>query len=226
MVFFHENAGNIGLRLDYFELAYKRLNCDIFVIAYRGYSDSDGHPDETLIKQDMEYLSSYITAQFKHKYYHAGGIFIVGRSLGGAVGAYLAHLNEQASKINYYEHNFNGIVLENTFTSIDNMVDTLFPPLKYVKPLMLNMHWDTASLIEEIRSPLLIVVGEKDEIVPSDHGLILFDKAKNSIFKDILTVKDGMHNDTWQVANVDYIEKLDGFFTKCSELRSYITKLT
>ena len=98
MVFFHENAGNIGLRLDYFELAYKRLNCDIFVMAYRGYSDSDGKPDEALIKKDMEYVNSYITSQFKHKYYHAGGIYLVGRSLGGAVATYLTHVNELASK--------------------------------------------------------------------------------------------------------------------------------
>ena len=144
MVFFHENAGNIGLRLDYFELAYKRLNCDIFVVAYRGYSDSDGIPDEHFIKKDMEILNTYITNNFKHKYYHAGGIFIVGRSLGGAVGSYLAQLNEQVSRQNHYDHNFNGIVLENTFTSIDDMVDAIFPFLSFFKSFILKMHWDTS----------------------------------------------------------------------------------
>ena len=102
MVFFHENAGNIGLRMDYFEFVYKRLNCDIFVIAHRGFSDSDGYPDETLIKNDMTILNEYITSQFKHKYYNAGGIDIVGRSLGGAVGSYLAMLNEQEAIADYY----------------------------------------------------------------------------------------------------------------------------
>lgn len=197
MIFFHENAGNIGLRLDYFELAYKRLNCDIFVIAYRGYSDSDGVPDEALIKKDMIHLNNYITSQFKHKYYHAGGIFIVGRSLGGAVGTYLASINELGAKENYYDHNFNGIVLENTFTSIDDMVDVIFPFLKYLKWIVLNMHWNTNALIKDIRSPLLIVVGEKDEIVPSDHGTRLYDSAVNTVLKDTLYVKDGHHNDTW-----------------------------
>ena len=170
MVFFHENAGNIGLRLDYFELVYKRMNCDIFVIAYRGYSESDGYPDEKLIKKDMIYLNKYITSQFKHKYYHAGGIFILGRSLGGAVGSYLASINELESMENYYQHNFNGIVLENTFTSIDDMVDVLFPFLTYFKSLVLNMHWKTSALIENLTSPILIVIGEKDEIVPPFMG--------------------------------------------------------
>jgi hypothetical protein len=30
-----------------------------------------------------------------------------------------------------------------------------------------------------------------------------------SIYKDILAVKDGMHNDTWQVGGIQYVEKLN-----------------
>ena len=42
IVFLHENAGNIGLRLDWFGLVYDRLNCNIVCFAYRGYSRSEG----------------------------------------------------------------------------------------------------------------------------------------------------------------------------------------
>ena len=42
VVFFHENAGNIGLRLDYFQQLYHTLGIDVLVFAYRGYSDSTG----------------------------------------------------------------------------------------------------------------------------------------------------------------------------------------
>ena len=45
LIFLHENAGNIGLRLDWFELMYKNLNCNILAVAYRGYSRSQGSPD-------------------------------------------------------------------------------------------------------------------------------------------------------------------------------------
>lgn len=220
MVFFHENAGNIGLRLDYFELAYKRLNCDIFVIAYRGYSDSDGVPDEQMIKKDMEVLNVYITNNFKHKYYHAGGIFIVGRSLGGAVGTYIAHLNEQVARQNHYDHNFNGLVLENTFTSIDDMVDALFPVLSLVKSFVLKMHWNTSQILPSLRMPILIVTGDKDEIVPTQHSDVLYKQATSSIWKEFLIVAGGTHNDTWQVGGIAYVEKLNAFFNKCSELRS------
>ena len=44
VVFMHENAGNIGLRMDWFELMYNRMNCNIVCFAYRGYSRSEGSP--------------------------------------------------------------------------------------------------------------------------------------------------------------------------------------
>jgi len=40
IVFMHENAGNIGLRLDYFEHICNNIGCNIVAIAYRGYSKS------------------------------------------------------------------------------------------------------------------------------------------------------------------------------------------
>ena len=42
VIFMHENAGNIGLRLDYFELIYHNLNVNVVAVAYRGYSKSGG----------------------------------------------------------------------------------------------------------------------------------------------------------------------------------------
>lgn len=40
VVFFHENAGNIGLRLDYFERLCKQVGVNVLCVAYRGYSGS------------------------------------------------------------------------------------------------------------------------------------------------------------------------------------------
>ena len=40
VLFLHENAGNLGLRMDYFSMLYHELGCNIIAFAYRGYSDS------------------------------------------------------------------------------------------------------------------------------------------------------------------------------------------
>ena len=44
LIFFHENAGNIGLRLDWFQLVYTNLGVNILAVAYRGFSASEGKP--------------------------------------------------------------------------------------------------------------------------------------------------------------------------------------
>lgn len=59
VVFMHENAGNIGLRLDWFELAYHKLGVNIVSVAYRGYSRSTGSPSEAGMLKDAEAMVAF-----------------------------------------------------------------------------------------------------------------------------------------------------------------------
>lgn len=89
IVFFHENAGNLGLRLDYFNMLYHDMGHNILAFAYRGYSDSklkSGFPNEVILKQDARLIVQYLK---EHKNPNQP-LFLVGRSLGGAVAAYAA----------------------------------------------------------------------------------------------------------------------------------------
>ena len=52
LIFFHENAGNIGLRLDWFQLVYTNLGVNILAVAYRGFSASEGKPSQEGILLD------------------------------------------------------------------------------------------------------------------------------------------------------------------------------
>lgn len=90
MVFFHENAGNLGLRLDYFNMLYHNMGFNIIAFSYRGYSDSTleaGFPSESTIKQDAELIVAYLKTKFSNS---NSNLFLLGRSLGGAVAAYAA----------------------------------------------------------------------------------------------------------------------------------------
>ena len=40
IVFFHENAGNIGARIEYFKYYQLLVHVNILVVSYRGYGDS------------------------------------------------------------------------------------------------------------------------------------------------------------------------------------------
>ena len=42
----HENTGNLGMNLDYFETLVKKVGVNVLCVSYRGYSKSEGVPSE------------------------------------------------------------------------------------------------------------------------------------------------------------------------------------
>lgn len=69
-------------------------------------------------------------------------IYILGRSLGGAVTIYVASQDT-------YKNAIKGLILENTFTSIQDMVKIVLPPLSHLGPLHRNF-WPSKDRIPSI----------------------------------------------------------------------------
>lgn len=46
IIYFHENAGNIGNRLQFISDFYFQLGVNVLIVGYRGYGHSEGHPSE------------------------------------------------------------------------------------------------------------------------------------------------------------------------------------
>jgi fermentation-respiration switch protein FrsA (DUF1100 family) len=168
MVFFHENAGNIGLRMDFFEMAYKRFDCNFLVVAYRCYSGSERGPDGSAtpnqegIMIDADAIAEYIVAEPR---INKNKVFAHGRSLGGAVVTHLA-----AKQSRDKTPLFTGIIVESTFTSISDMADTLFGFLKHLGPIkayMLKLKWENINEINDITCPILFISGSADTFVPT-----------------------------------------------------------
>ncbi|KAJ1472709.1 Alpha/Beta hydrolase protein [Baffinella frigidus] len=134
LIFFQENAGNMGLRLPSMHELWSKLRVNVFMVSYRGYGRSEGAPDEEGLMLDAEAGAPdeeglMLDAEAALLYVvsrpdvDAKRILVHGRSLGGAVGCFVA---EQ-----YPEH-VKGLILENTFTSIADMVDVVLPgPMDY-----------------------------------------------------------------------------------------------
>jgi hypothetical protein len=89
IIFFHEAAGNLGLRLSYFQKIYEQLDADILCIPYRGYSDSQGTPSEQGLMTDSKAVMEYARSELAADYRDKGGVFVQGRSIGGAVTTYI-----------------------------------------------------------------------------------------------------------------------------------------
>ena len=84
MIFFHGNAGNVGSRLPNISVIIREMNCNVLILAYRGYGNSEGTPSELGLKLDAEATLEYA---IKREDIDPKRIFVFGRSLGGAVAA-------------------------------------------------------------------------------------------------------------------------------------------
>lgn len=212
VLFFHGNAGNIGLRLPNALQMLQYLNVNVLLVEYRGYGDSDVvTPNEKGLRLDAEAALRFI---LKHPKIDAAKIFLFGRSLGGAVAFHLAQYAEK-------QHlPLAGVIVENTFTSIADMVDHLMAFLAPVKNLVLRIGWNSANIVPTIQSPILYVAGAKDVLVPHKHMLQLYRMSVGSRLAKLYIVKEGTHNDTWVQGGAEYWEAIRAFVGQATESTS------
>lgn len=175
----------------------QRLQCNVFMLSYRGYGESEGYPSQSGITKDAQAALDHLV---ERKDIDTSRIVIFGRSLGGAVGAVLAKNNPDK---------VSALILENTFTSILDMAGIMLPFLRWFiggssakGPKLLNCvvrsPWSTLDVVAEVKQPILFLSGLQDELVPPSHMRMLYDKAvehnRNCRFVDF---PSGMHMDTW-----------------------------
>ena len=167
LVLFHGNAGHLSNRI-YKINELNKLNINILLISWRGFSGNKGSPTEKNLYQDAKAAIKWLNEQKIEN----EQIILYGESLGSGVAVEIAKKN-----------NFNGIILESPFTSIENSAKIYYPYLP-VK-LLLKDKYDSISKIKMINIPILIMHGKKDDVVPFAMGKELFEKAntpKHSYF--------------------------------------------
>jgi hypothetical protein len=59
-----------------------------------------------------------------------------------------------------------GVIIENTFTSIGDMVDHLMPLVAIFRKFIQKIFWPSIDRIGNVTAPLCMIRGMKDEIVP------------------------------------------------------------
>ncbi len=209
IIFFHGNAGNIGLRLPNAIQMYKYLKANIWLIEYRGYGDSDDvKPNEAGLKMDAEAVWNYVNnpqLNIHMPNVDPRRLFVFGRSLGGAVAFHLAQHSQMAAWKSYPP--LAGVIVENTFLSISEMVDHLMPYVAPFKLLVLRMDWNSGVIAPMIRIPTLLLAGAKDTLVPHSHMLELYNRLKSSKVGNLVRmhiVEDGTHNETWMQGGEAY----------------------
>eukprot|EP01097_Dermamoeba_algensis_P006062 TRINITY_DN381_c0_g2_i1.p1 TRINITY_DN381_c0_g2~~TRINITY_DN381_c0_g2_i1.p1 ORF type:complete len:282 (-),score=58.21 TRINITY_DN381_c0_g2_i1:111-956(-) len=180
VIMFHGNAGNLSYRLGIMK-KFLDLGCNSVILSYRGYGKSEGVPSEKGLQIDAQTILDYVLSRedLNHQ------IVIHGQSLGGAVAIDLA--SKQHSKLA-------AIMLENTFTSIPDMIDVVMPIFKPVK-FLCNNRWDSINKIGKIPLPILFLCAKRDQVVPPQMSQDLLVAATSAKVREITFFPDGTHDD-------------------------------
>ncbi|GBF78738.1 alpha/beta hydrolase [Aphanothece sacrum] len=200
LLYLHGNGGNISYNLGPAQ-RFNKLGFSVFMIDYCGYGRSGGEfPTEAEVYRDAQLAWNYLVEE---RQIQPKNIFIYGHSLGGAIAIDLGVRQPHAA----------GIIVENTFTSIREMVDErglmyrLFPI-----ELILQQRFDSLSKLRLLQVPLLLIHGISDSTVPAKMSQRLFNAA--NVPKKLLLVPDAGHNNVGAVSE----EKYDQTVSEFSEL--------
>ena len=178
LVYFHGNSFDIGER-SYRLKRYNDAGFSTLIVAWRGYSGNDGIPTEKNLYADGDSSIKWIleNTDFKIK-----DIVNYGESLGTGV----------AVELNL-KYNFLCTILEAPFTSI---ADVALKRYKiYPTRFLVRDKFDNFNKIDQIKSPVLIISGKRDEIIPHQHSVLLKNKALEP--KKTLFVDEAMHNNLY-----------------------------
>jgi fermentation-respiration switch protein FrsA (DUF1100 family) len=180
----HGNAGNIGDRVLHAKLL-SDAGLDVFLFDYRGYGRSEGAPDEEGTYRDAR---AALAALLKQAGVDHGRIVYVGESVGGAVALALAL---EAPPL--------GLVLQSAFTCIRDMCRLHYP---VIPAALVPDAYPNLRRVAELRSPLLVIHGDRDDIVPVGHGRALFEAARAP--KRVEIVRGAGHNDLIEAMGASY----------------------
>lgn len=178
-IWFHGNGGNIGHRVDELAMFHHRLGVNLFIFDYQGYGQSQGEPTEQGTYRDARAALEYVS---NRPGIDAQKIVYIGRSLGAAVAVELAT-----------EKPPSGLILVSPFSSVSDMARLAFPYLPVGR--LLKDRYDSVSRIRQIHTPLLIIHGAQDEMVPMAQGRALFEAANQP--KTFRLLPGAGHNDTY-----------------------------
>jgi uncharacterized protein len=175
VVLFHGNAGHVGDRTDKARSLTSR-GYGVMLVGYRGYGGNLGSPTEDGLYADARAALDWLAGRGLAE----GRLVFYGESLGSGVAVQMARERKAAA-----------LVLEAPFTSLGDGAASHYP---YVPArLLVKDKFENIAKIGQINAPLLIVHGERDDVLPVRMGRALLAKAaepKRGVF-----LPDAGHND-------------------------------
>ena len=196
LLYFHGNGSNNG---DLTQLAaiFHQLEVSVLLIDYRGYGQSSPiFPNEARVYEDATAAWQYLT---QVQQIEPERIFVYGHSLGGAIAIELATKHPEMA----------GLIVEGTFTSIQDMAG-LMPAIKLF-PLrwLVTQRFDNLTKIKSLQTPILILHGTADEVIPLYMSKELYAAAPEP--KQLVIIDRAGHSNLPEFNSSKYLQTLKQF---------------
>ena len=161
ILFLHGNAGSLENRIHKIN-HFKDMNVNFLIVAWRGFSGNKGKPTEKGLYEDARSAVRWLRSNGVEE----NNIIIYGESLGTGVATEISQ-----------NKNFAGVILESPFTSMIDAGKDKYPYLPV--RLLLKDKYESDKKIKNIKSPVLIMHGKVDNIVPFHMGEKMYDLAND-----------------------------------------------
>jgi fermentation-respiration switch protein FrsA (DUF1100 family) len=181
ILYFHGNAGSLANRAPRIE-RFMAEGWGVFMLSYRGYSGGTGSPTEAANVTDA--LLAYDTLVAAGV--APASIILYGESLGSGIAARVAA-----------ERPAGGLILDAPYTSIVEVAKGAYPFLPV--DVLLKDRYETHKIIAKIKIPVLVLHGERDEVIPVSMGRELARLANEP--KRLVTFPNAGHMDIYVDGN-------------------------
>jgi fermentation-respiration switch protein FrsA (DUF1100 family) len=206
ILFFHGNAENISSHFMALHWILKE-GYDYFIFDYPGYGGSEGESSQETTTDAGQRALEWLNQKNPSL-----PIIIFGQSLGGNIAMYTAANNQEKFPICM-------VAVESTFKSYKKVAQRLLNnhwltwPLQWMPYLVVPEKYSATDRIDKISpTPLLVIHGEADPVVPIANGKDVYEAAKDP--KEFWPIKNGHHIQAFfgenakQVRN-DFVNKLN-----------------
>jgi uncharacterized protein len=184
------------------------LGFNVLAVDYRGF----GKSTELLPSEETAYEDARAALEeLKRREPDPARRFIYGHSLGGALAIDLA-----AGPLKNSENGVGGIIIESTFTSIPAVVRGMKYGWVPGIGLVVTQPFDSATKIGKVETPLLIIHGTSDGIVPHAMADELF-AAAASKFKKVIKIEGGTHSGASRTGGATYRDAVLDFVRRSSQ---------
>ena len=174
LVYFHGNAGSLENRIHKLN-HFQDMNINFLIIAWRGFNGNKGKPSERGLYSDGKSTIDWLIK----KGVNEENIILYGESLGTGVATHLAQ-----------NKNYAGVILETPFTSMIDAAKNFYPYIPI--NLLLKDKFENFKKVKNINTPILVMHGEVDQIVPFSMGKKIYEIANNPKYSYFTKYDDHM----------------------------------